>query len=390
MEEVAVAAVVAASVVVGHLALEAFFKQECQSSDLLRVEMLILGQPAHPHCRLEPALLLPSHFQHQVAHLASQGRHWGSGAQLLTLRGAACHHPGPMWVLSLRPHRHRCLAHPGPSPPVCTAGVQHQRQSSTASPAWGRRHRHSQAAGPQGQLGPCGSLARAQQPHTRADHRCHPHPAAHQWMRNHRRHHLPLGTGQLPAGTWPCRRHHHRTANHLCLLHRGHPSVSLHPHHPPAGQGHPLCPPVPPAVTKCHDCPRGTCPWCPLLRLALGVAAPAPCHHHPARGPRHPSGIPPAEQAPCHHHLPSAGTVAPRGLYLPLPSCLPGLGWRTRGVGPGHHFPQTGRERVHHHHHHHLQQRSGTASRSRAMMSGKADFLSILYLICHLQSHMYL
>lgn len=41
LEEVAVAAVVAASVVVGHLALEAFFKQECQSSDLLRVEMLV-------------------------------------------------------------------------------------------------------------------------------------------------------------------------------------------------------------------------------------------------------------------------------------------------------------------------------------------------------------
>lgn len=48
LEEVAVAAagvlvvaVVAASVVVDHLALEAFFKQECQSSDLLRVEMLV-------------------------------------------------------------------------------------------------------------------------------------------------------------------------------------------------------------------------------------------------------------------------------------------------------------------------------------------------------------
>lgn len=80
-------------------------------------------------------------------------------------------------------------------------------------------------------------------------------------------------------------------------------------------------------------------------------------------------------QAPCHHHLPSAGTVAPRGLYLPLPSCLPGLGWRTRGVGPGHHFPQTGRERVHHHHHHHLQQRSGTASRSRAMVSRAPSYL---------------
>lgn len=38
---VLVAAVVAASVAVGHLALEAFFKQECQSSDLLRVEMLV-------------------------------------------------------------------------------------------------------------------------------------------------------------------------------------------------------------------------------------------------------------------------------------------------------------------------------------------------------------
>lgn len=48
LEEVAVAAVgvlvvamVAASVAVDHLALEAFFKQECQSSDLLRVEMLV-------------------------------------------------------------------------------------------------------------------------------------------------------------------------------------------------------------------------------------------------------------------------------------------------------------------------------------------------------------
>lgn len=48
LEEVAVAAagvlVVAAgaaSVVVDHLALEAFFKQECQSSDLLRVEILV-------------------------------------------------------------------------------------------------------------------------------------------------------------------------------------------------------------------------------------------------------------------------------------------------------------------------------------------------------------
>lgn len=42
LEEVAVvAAVVAASVGVDHLALEAFFKQECQSSDLLQVEMLV-------------------------------------------------------------------------------------------------------------------------------------------------------------------------------------------------------------------------------------------------------------------------------------------------------------------------------------------------------------
>ncbi|RLW04699.1 hypothetical protein DV515_00005431 [Chloebia gouldiae] len=48
LEEVAVAAagvlvvaVVAASVVVDHLALEAFFKQECQSSDVLQVEMLV-------------------------------------------------------------------------------------------------------------------------------------------------------------------------------------------------------------------------------------------------------------------------------------------------------------------------------------------------------------
>lgn len=47
LEEEAVAAaagvlvvpVVGASVVEDHLALEAFFKQECQSSDLLRVEM---------------------------------------------------------------------------------------------------------------------------------------------------------------------------------------------------------------------------------------------------------------------------------------------------------------------------------------------------------------
>lgn len=38
---VLVAAAVAASVAVDHLALEAFFKQECQSSDLLRVEMLV-------------------------------------------------------------------------------------------------------------------------------------------------------------------------------------------------------------------------------------------------------------------------------------------------------------------------------------------------------------
>lgn len=38
---VLVAAVVAASVAVDHLALEAFFKQECQSSDLLQVEMLV-------------------------------------------------------------------------------------------------------------------------------------------------------------------------------------------------------------------------------------------------------------------------------------------------------------------------------------------------------------
>ena len=38
---VLVVAVVAALVVVDHLALEAFFKQECQSSDLLRVEMLV-------------------------------------------------------------------------------------------------------------------------------------------------------------------------------------------------------------------------------------------------------------------------------------------------------------------------------------------------------------
>lgn len=48
MEVVAVAAagvlvVVVAVVVVDHLALEAFFKQECQSSDLLRVEMLVRG-----------------------------------------------------------------------------------------------------------------------------------------------------------------------------------------------------------------------------------------------------------------------------------------------------------------------------------------------------------
>lgn len=48
LEEVAVAAVgvlvvavVAASVAVDHLALEAFFKQECQSSDVLQVEMLV-------------------------------------------------------------------------------------------------------------------------------------------------------------------------------------------------------------------------------------------------------------------------------------------------------------------------------------------------------------
>lgn len=48
LEEVAVAAagalvvaVVAALVAVDHRALEAFFKQECQSSDLLRIEMLV-------------------------------------------------------------------------------------------------------------------------------------------------------------------------------------------------------------------------------------------------------------------------------------------------------------------------------------------------------------
>lgn len=40
LEEVVVAAVVA-SVEVDHLALEACFKQECQSSDLLQVEMLV-------------------------------------------------------------------------------------------------------------------------------------------------------------------------------------------------------------------------------------------------------------------------------------------------------------------------------------------------------------
>lgn len=41
LEEVAVAAagVLVVAVVVDHLALEAFFKQECQSSDLLRVGM---------------------------------------------------------------------------------------------------------------------------------------------------------------------------------------------------------------------------------------------------------------------------------------------------------------------------------------------------------------
>ena len=43
LEEVAVAAVgvLVVAVVVDHLALEACFKQECQSSDLLRVEMLV-------------------------------------------------------------------------------------------------------------------------------------------------------------------------------------------------------------------------------------------------------------------------------------------------------------------------------------------------------------
>lgn len=46
LEEVAAAgvlvvAVVVALVVVDHLALEAFFKQECQSSDVLQIEMLV-------------------------------------------------------------------------------------------------------------------------------------------------------------------------------------------------------------------------------------------------------------------------------------------------------------------------------------------------------------
>lgn len=38
---VLVVAVVVASVAVDHLALEAFFKQECQSSDVLQIEMLV-------------------------------------------------------------------------------------------------------------------------------------------------------------------------------------------------------------------------------------------------------------------------------------------------------------------------------------------------------------
>lgn len=80
-------------------------------------------------------------------------------------------------------------------------------------------------------------------------------------------------------------------------------------------------------------------------------------------------------QAPCHHHLPSAGMEAPQGLYLLLPSCLPGLGWRTREVGPGHRFPQTGQEQAHHHHHRHLHQHSGTASRTQAMVSCAPSYL---------------
>lgn len=60
-----VAAVVAASVVVDHLALEAFSKRECQSSDLLRVEMLVRKTLRFQHKQVNGRLLIKTFMLQQ-------------------------------------------------------------------------------------------------------------------------------------------------------------------------------------------------------------------------------------------------------------------------------------------------------------------------------------